>query len=226
VKSASFSFVIPVLNEQERIAPLLRHLRALYPDCESIVVDGGSNDATVAQALPLCSILLTCPPGRAGQMNAGAKAASTDYVFYLHADTLPTLDLGSLQAALAQQPDWGFCRVRLSGAGAAFRVIEAAMNLRSRLSSVATGDQMIFVQRNFLEQTEGYAPLPLMEDIEYTKRLRKICAPMILSHPVETSSRRWEEAGIVTTVIRMWVLRLAYFLGVQPQHLLKYYYGR
>jgi len=226
VTSPSVTFVIPVLNEQDRIGSLLRRLAAHYPDCERLVVDGGSRDNTVAEALPQCDSLLIGPAGRALQMNLGARAASGDYLFFLHADSWPTLGNRALQACLRQQPAWGYCRVQLSGRNPAFRVIAWAMNVRSRLTRVATGDQMIFLQRKVLDETGGYAAIPLMEDIEYCKRLRRRCAPRIIWQPVETSSRRWEEGGIVRTVMRMWALRLGYFLGVQPQRLWHYYYGR
>ena len=100
------------------------------------------------------------------------------------------------------------------------------MNQRSRLTSVATGDQMMFVQQAVFEQTGGFDDIPLMEDVEYSKRLRRLSSPVIIADPVVTSSRRWEEGGLIKTVLRMWLLRLGYFLGVAPGTLWRYYYGR
>lgn len=219
------SFVIPVLNEAQRIVALLRDLRERYPDLELLVVDGGSSDDSATLAAPYCDRLLRCDPGRARQMNAGAQAASGDYLLFLHADTVPTICASALENALAQQPTWGFCPVRLSGDEAVFRVISWFMNQRSRLSSVATGDQMLFVERQTFHATGGYADLPLMEDIALCKRLRRMARPHILPAPVLTSSRRWRDHGVLRTVLHMWALRLAYACGVSPVRLHRSYYG-
>jgi len=107
-----------------------------------------------------------------------------------------------------------------------FRVIEWFMNQRSRLTSVATGDQMLFVQKSLFDGTGGFDAIPLMEDVAYCKRLRRLAPPLIIAEPVLTSSRRWNEGGVIKTVVRMWLLRLAYFLGVGPGTLQRYYHGR
>jgi len=223
VSSPAFSFVIPVLNEQGRIGPLLQMLMASYPNSERLVVDGGSSDDTVAEAAPLCTQVISCEPGRAIQMNLGAGAATGAYLFFLHADTLPSIGARELQLRLEAGPQWGFFRVRLGGSHWMFRVIEWAMNLRSGLTRVATGDQMIFVRRDVFEKNGGFAVIPLMEDVEYCKRLRRISKPLRLQQVVETSSRRWEQGGIARTVVRMWCLRLGYFLGVSPAYLKDHY---
>tara|TARA_B110000503_G_scaffold12013_4_gene16247 strand:- start:7381 stop:8058 length:678 start_codon:yes stop_codon:yes gene_type:complete len=224
--SGSVSFVIPVLNEQGRVADLLSDLRQRYPLCELIVVDGGSRDATVVIALPLCDQLLLGDRGRAHQMNLGGQVASLPYIFFLHADSCPGVSAVALDARLAQQPQWGFCRVRLSGQHWFLRIIAWFINQRSRLTAVATGDQMMFVQKAVFEQTGGFDAIPLMEDVAYSKRLRRLSRPEIIPEPVVTSSRRWEEGGLVKTVVRMWLLRLGYFLGVAPSTLWRHYYGR
>ncbi|MCB1675612.1 MAG: TIGR04283 family arsenosugar biosynthesis glycosyltransferase [Halioglobus sp.] len=224
--STAVSFVIPTLDEQEAIAPLLRCLRGAFPEAELIVVDGGSADETVARATGLCDQLLLGEPGRALQMNLGGSAARADYVFFLHADSRPGLDASQLDAYLARQPQWGFCRVRLSGARPVFRLIESCMNLRSRLTRVATGDQMLFLRRELLAATGGFDAIALMEDVAYCKRLRRLAQPLVIEQPVLTSSRRWEARGVVATVVRMWLLRLGFFLGVSPAALWRSYYGR
>lgn len=223
---ACTSFVIPVLNEEHHVAALLRELRQRYPQGELIVVDGGSRDSTVPLALPLCDQLLLSEPGRARQMNLGGALASGDYIVFLHADTRPGMSQQALDAYLAQRPLWGFCRVRLTGAHPCFRVIEWCMNQRSRITSVATGDQMLFVQRALFTETGGFDAIPLMEDVAWCKRLRRLAKPLIVQEPAVTSSRRWEEGGVMVTVVRMWALRLAYFLGVAPGVLWRRYYGR
>ena len=220
------SFVIPVLDEALGISTLLCDLRERYPGCEIIVVDGGSSDQTVAQAMPLCDQLLIGEAGRAGQMNLGAQVATSEYLMFLHADSCPGISAVRLERLLQDQPGWGFCQVRLSGTRPVFRVIEWAMNLRSRLSRVGTGDQMLFLRRELFLQTGGFDPIPLMEDVAYCKRLRRVGRPKVIAEPVTTSSRRWEEHGVARTVLRMWLLRLAYFFGVSPSSLWRYYYGR
>ena len=220
------AFIIPVLNEQNRIATLLTRLRASFPDSELIVVDGGSVDRTVAEAMPLCTRLLIGEAGRASQMNLGGRATGADFLCFLHADSMPQVSSDRLQAYFATRPLWGFFRVRLDGTSAVFRVIERFMNWRSRLTAVATGDQMLFLQRAVFEQTGGFDPIPLMEDVAYSKRLRRLTPPLVIAEPVVTSSRRWQQRGVLRTVLSMWGLRLAYFAGVSPQRLRQYYYGR
>lgn len=218
------AFIIPVLNEQDRIATVLSRLRASFPGSELIVVDGGSVDRTVPEAMPLCTRLLMGEAGRANQMNLGGRATGADYLCFLHADSMPQLSNDRLQEYFATRPLWGFFQVRLDGTSAAFRVIEWFMNWRSRLTAVATGDQMLFLQRAVFEQTGGFDPIPLMEDVAYSKRLRRLARPLVIAEPVVTSSRRWQQRGVLRTVLSMWGLRLAYFAGVSPRRLWQYYY--
>jgi rSAM/selenodomain-associated transferase 2 len=219
------SFVIPTLNEGAGINGMLQTLAQDYPGAERIVVDGGSSDDTAAEVLASGAVLLRSEPGRARQMNIGADAASGDYIFFIHADTRPPAIPQSLTSVLDSIPQWGFARIRLSGDGVALRVIEWSINLRSRLTRVATGDQMLFVRADLFARLGGFATIPLMEDVELSKRLRRTAAPVIIAAPVETSSRRWRERGIVRTVLQMWALRLAYYCGVHPDRLWRHYYG-
>jgi len=223
--AVSVGFIIPVLNEGERIAGLLGYLREHFPDSELTVVDGGSSDQTVAAALPLCTRLLIGERGRAAQMNLGARTSNADYLCFLHADSTPGVSAGRLQSHLSSAPLWVFCRVRLGNPRRVFRVIEWCMNQRSRLTSVATGDQMLFLQRAVFERSGGFDLIPLMEDVAYSKRLRRLGRPLVIAEPVLSSSRRWEQRGVLATVLSMWSLRLAYFAGVSPQRLWRYYYG-
>jgi len=220
------SFVIPVLNEAAVVADQLDELRRRFPAAEIIVVDGGSEDGTVPAALRRCDQVLIGSPGRAAQMNLGADVAAGDYLCFLHADTRPLFDAAVFDAVLAQGPAWGFCRVRLTGRGPRFRVIEWFMNRRSQATAVATGDQMLFVERGLFARSGGFDNIPLMEDVACCKRLRRVAAPVVVAEGVLTSSRRWEEGGALRTVLRMWCLRLAYFIGVSPDRLWRHYYGR
>ena len=223
--SVPYSFIIPTLNEAARIADLLSGLRRQFPQAELIVVDGGSIDATRTLAGPLCDQLLDSEPGRSRQMNRGLEAATGQYLLFLHADTQVHLTAAALEATLAAAPDWGFCRVSLSGDEWIYRVISRFINWRSGFTHVATGDQMFFFRREFLHEQKGFDDIPLMEDVAVSKRLRRLSAPLIIAEPVTTSSRRWREAGVLRTIIKMWLLRLAYFLGVSPQRLWHHYYG-
>lgn len=220
-----YSFVIPVLNEAAALPSLLQQLRRQFPAAELLVVDGGSDDGSVAAAMRLCDRLLLSPPGRAAQMNLGARAARGDYLLFLHADTRPLFDEAALGQWLGGEPAWGFCRVRLSGATPALRLVGGAMNLRSRLTRVATGDQLLMVRSEVFHGRGGFADIPLMEDVELSKRLRRELSPAPFRGRVLTSSRRWEARGVLPTVLRMWGLRLAYVLGVSPQRLWRHYYG-
>lgn len=222
------SIVIPVLDEEAVIADCLAALaRDPGAGIETIVVDGGSRDATRTLAAARADRVLTAPPGRARQMNAGAAAAAGDVLLFLHVDTrLPDGWRAGVAEAVAAGSGWGRFDVRLSGRRFAFRLIEAGMNRRSRLTGVATGDQAMFVRRDVFEAFGGFPDIPLMEDVAMSKRLRRRGRPACLRLRVVTSSRRWEERGIARTVVLMWWLRLAYVLGASPATLAGWYRGR
>lgn len=219
------SVVIPVRNEAQALPYLLDDLTALrVAGAELIVVDGGSSDGTCELALGRVDQLLRSVPGRALQMNAGAAAARGDYLWFVHADTRVSAEsLRSLLDVLIERPVWGRFDVRLSGAGLALYVIGAMISLRSRLTAIASGDQGIFVSRECFEALGGYAPIPLMEDLQLCRRLKRQARPRCLRPPLSTSSRRWEQQGIVRTVLLMWRLRLAYYCGVSPERLASQY---
>jgi len=220
------SVIVPALNEAATIAATLAPLQAARTaGHEIIVVDGGSTDATVDRARALADRVIASPPGRARQMNAGAGIATGDVLWFLHADTLAPADaIDGIGDALADgRRCWGRFDVRLSGNHWPFRLIERAMNLRSCLTRIATGDQGIFVTREAFAAVGSYADIPLMEDIALSKRLRKHTPPACLKSRLVTSSRRWERNGILRTVLLMWRLRLAYFLGAAPDALAERY---
>ncbi len=217
------SIIIPVLNEAGSIQEFLSHLPA---SVEVIVVDGGSYDGTQKQIGLSAARLVNAERGRANQMNAGAAVAKGDLLLFLHADTHLPADFEGVLAAFARSSlAWGRFDVRLSGRHPMFRVIERMMNWRSRLTGICTGDQAIFVRRAIFHELGGFAAIPLMEDIEISRRLRAKSWPYCASQPVTTSSRRWETRGITRTILLMWRLRLAYFFGVGPEQLVRRYYG-
>lgn len=225
MEAAEVSIIIPVLNEAESITPLLDDLRRLHRPIEVIFVDGGSTDATPNLIAARTRRLITGPPGRAVQMNQGATATRAPVLWFLHADTrIADGALDALLQAIADGHAWGRFDVRLSGGRQIFRVIEVMMNLRSRLSGIATGDQGIFVTRAAFDAVGGYPAIPLMEDVALSKVLGKRQRPACLRQPrLLASSRRWEEHGPWRTILLMWRLRLAYWLGVRPEHLVRQY---
>ena len=193
---------------------------------EVIVVDGGSDETILKPLRELADRFLETRRGRALQMNQGASLAVGDFLLFLHVDTLLPENAPILieHAMGNSSATWGRFDVRLSGELLIFRIIERAISVRSHLTGVVTGDQALFVRRSVFEQVAGYATIPLMEDVELSKRLRRISWPVRIREPVITSSRRWEQRGIVNTVVLMWWLRLLYFLGVSPKRLIKQYY--
>ena len=188
---------------------------------EVIVVDGGSADGTAELAAPLSDRLLKSEKGRARQMNAGARAASGDALLFLHADTRLPPQADRLVGAALERASWGRFDVRIEGRHPLLPVVAAAMNLRSRLSGIATGDQAIFVRR---EVFGGFPEIPLMEDIAFSAAMKE--RPACLRDKVVTSGRRWERGGVLRTVLLMWRLRFLYALGVPPTRLARDYAER
>jgi rSAM/selenodomain-associated transferase 2 len=188
---------------------------------EVILVDGGSEDATVDLSGPFLDWLIRGPRGRGRQMNAGARAARGEILLFLHADTLlpEGADRLIMEGMRDQRKRWGRFDVRLSGTHPVLRIVEGLMNLRSRLTGIATGDQAIFVQRELFEAAGGFPDIDLMEDIALSKIMKRHGRPLYLRQRVLTSSCRWEKNGILRTVLLMWRLRLSYFLGSDPAYL-------
>lgn len=223
------AIILPVLDEAERIEGCLRALAELRRrGAHVIVVDGGSRDATVQLAAGLCDRVIAAPRGRALQMNAGARseeARTADVLLFLHADVRLPLDADRLifRSLGNQRTCWGRFDVKLEGRSPGLQLVGPLMNLRSRLTGICTGDQAIFVEQGAFVALEGYAPIELMEDIEFCRRARRLSAPIALRPPVTVSGRRWDEAGWLATVLLMWRLRLAFFLGADPQRLAQRY---
>lgn len=223
---STLSIIIPVLNEAGIIVSALSRLQSFRAaGHEIIVVDGGSNDSTPVLSEPLANRVISGPRGRACQMNAGAKIATGGILLFLHADTLlPKNSYRLILSGLARTgKKWGRFDVSLSGKHFLFPIIAWLMNLRSRITSIATADQAIFIERGFFEAVRGFPEIDLMEDIALSKILKRAGKPLCLWHRVLTSSRRWERNGILRTVLQMWLQRLAYFLGVNPRHLARCY---
>jgi len=216
----SLSLVIPVLNERENLKQLANHLRQEAAFAEIIVVDGGSTDGSQKIAETFASQVFQSDTGRAVQMNIGAEKSTKEYILFLHADTrLPPGFANKFKKWAEQKPVWGFSPVKLDGNHWLFRLIERAISIRSRLTYGASGDQAICVERKHFLAIGGYENISLMEDLSICRRLSKRYKPCLFNSPVITSSRRWEQQGIIKTVLLMWRLRFYYYLGTSPEKL-------
>jgi rSAM/selenodomain-associated transferase 2 len=219
------SIIIPVLDEAANIEAALMAL-APYRErgVELIVVDGGSRDGTPARARPLADHVCVATRGRAVQMNAGRAVACGNVLVFLHADTrLPdNADALILDGLARSHRVWGRFDVRFDRRGL-LSLIAFMMNLRSRLTGIATGDQALFVTRAAFDAAGGFPPIALMEDVSLSIHLKRIGRPLCLRARAVASARRWKENGTLRTIVLMWRLRLAYFFGADPAQLARQY---
>ena len=223
---SALSIIVPTLNEEFAIASTLEALGPLRArGAEVIVVDGGSRDRTAPLAAALCDRVIAAPRGRGAQMNAGASAAHGDILLFLHADTrLPDgADRLVIEELAAGECAWGRFDICIEGSHPLLPLIAAMMNVRSRATGIATGDQAIFVTRSTFAAIGGYPDIPLMEDIVLSGRLKRLGRPLCLRARVSTSGRRWEKHGVIRTIVTMWRLRLAFWLGAAPDKLASRY---
>ncbi len=225
----AISVIIPTLNESSTIARTVTRTVALSFE-EIIVSDGGSTDPTVPMVQVCCdrvpsTRLVTGPTGRARQLNAGAQASRGDILVFLHADTeLPPNAKAVIESAMADpKVVGGRFDIRFDRPSRWGDMISWFMNRRSRMTGIATGDQAIFVRREVFKQMGGFPDIPLMEDIEFSRRLKRLGATAPLAEIVTTSFRRWEQNGPLRTILLMWTLRFLYWLGVSPVRLNQWY---
>lgn len=222
-----FSIVVPTLNEASSITACLSALQSLRDRAEIIVADGGSSDNTETLARKWADRLVRSPKGRARQMNLGAEIAGGDVLIFLHADTfLPSDALDRIEQQLKTSGEWGRFDIQLSGNHFMFKIIAQLMNRRSRLTGIATGDQVLFVTKKAFASAGGFPDIALMEDIALSKALKKISPPVCLKAKVVSSSRKWQQDGIIRTILLMWSLRLQYFFGADPEILARRYYRK
>jgi rSAM/selenodomain-associated transferase 2 len=222
------SVIVPTLNEADGVAPVLAGLAAFRArGHEVIVVDGGSSDGTPNLARGAADRVVSARRGRASQMNAGAELARGEVLLFLHADTrLPeNADTRILQGLAASRRTWGRFDVRIEGESRALPAIALFMNLRSRATGIATGDQAMFVRRDTFERAGGFPPLELMEDVALSRSLKRVSRPLCLADKVVTSGRRWHRRGVLRTVFLMAWLRLQFFFGAAPARLARLYDG-
>lgn len=232
MESLQGAVIIPTLNESFHIRTTLRHVLSVTQGrWKVIVVDGGSEDGTLAYIREFDVECISSLRGRASQMHAGAMQArpylnDDDVMIFLHADTRLPEKFCARMAQFKQSPHlWGRFNVALSGEDKAFRRIERMINWRSRNTGIATGDQAMFFKNAFYWQLDGFPRIPLMEDVAMSKAAKAQMTPLCIPDPVITSSRKWEEKGIIKTVLLMWICRGAYALGVDPHRIHRWYYG-
>jgi len=221
---ARVAVIVPVMNEADRLPCLLRSSRTLGED-EIIFVDGGSTDETQILLENAGVQWVRSERGRATQMNVGAFKSKSEIILFLHSDTgLSSSHIGDVKNLMRDLSIvGGRFDVQLSGRHPAFRVIEFFINWRSRLTKISTGDQAMFVRRDVFEKLGGFPDQPLMEDVEFSRRLKKEGRIACSHQKVMTSSRRWEKHGIARTVLLMWWLRFRYWLGADPEALKCHY---
>lgn len=220
------SIIIPVLNESQNIVAILEDvLKKSQGLWRVIVVDGGSVDDTLEKIKSFPITIISSAKGRAKQMNAGAEVAEGDMLLFLHGDTqLPANFNQLLQQFSDSTYQWGRFNIQLDEKYASLSLVSWFVNQRSRITGIATGDQGLFVRRQVFQKMGGFSNMDLMEDIDFSKRAKRFSKPYCIKQPVITSSRKWLHNGIVRTILLMWWLRFAFFIGVSPQKLHSWYY--
>lgn len=219
--------IVPFLNEEEVLPSLLAALLRLQPD-ELIFVDGGSDDGSLEllqkhEATQQRFQILKSTAGRAAQMNAGARQADADILLFLHADTrLPDSALSDVQNGLWGRFDIQFHDSRSSRFNL-LTLVAQMMNLRSKITGIATGDQAMFVNKSLFQEVGGFDDIPLMEDVSLSKKLKRHTKPHCINQSATTSARRWQQNGVVKTIVLMWALRFGFFIGVSPHTLWQAY---
>jgi rSAM/selenodomain-associated transferase 2 len=223
-----FSIIVPVLHEAERINDLIGHLRQLDPEksSEIIVVDGAPEKDTLQAIYDDRITKISADKGRAKQMNAGAFVAKGNILIFLHADTeLPISALKRMNAFVNRNEFVGGAfDLGIKSEKIIFKVIAFLGSLRSRLNGIPYGDQIIFIRRGYFNEIGGYKDIPLMEDVELMRRIKRSGRKIFISRDrAMTSPRRWEEEGVIFCILRNWTLQILYFLGVSPHKLVKFY---
>ena len=220
----TLSVIIPTLNEEELLPLLLRELHnRKSAETEIIVADGGSTDNTLDLIRDKADQIIHSNPGRAAQMNAGALCAKGKFLWFLHADSSISFEFEEVIEAALHKHSWGWFNIQLNHQKIIFRIVESMMNLRSRLTHIATGDQGVFVRKDIFTGIGFFPSIEIMEDIVLSKKLKNIGKPFISHAKIKTSVRRWKENGPLRTILKMWSLRLLFFFGATPSRLKIYY---
>ncbi|WP_414518324.1 TIGR04283 family arsenosugar biosynthesis glycosyltransferase [Nostoc sp. PCC 9305] len=224
IGAAKISIIIPAINEAGNIKKAIATTQANL-DVEVIVVDGGSSDDTVAIAQSLNVKVISSSPGRAVQMNAGAVAASGEILLFLHADTRLPTGFDEMICTALQQPGTvaGAFKLRIDASRLSLQWVEWGVNVRSHFYQMPYGDQAIFLTKEIFQQIGGFPELPIMEDFELMRRLKRIGRVVIIPTPVVTSARRWLQKGVLKTTLLNQIVIIAYLLGVSPERICSWY---
>jgi rSAM/selenodomain-associated transferase 2 len=224
MESQSISIIIPTLNEAGYIDKTCEHLKELFSNTELIIVDGGSSDDTLTRGSRYGRVIRS-PRGRAIQMNTGAREATGEILWFLHADCLPHPEsINKIRETVS--PDRviaGAFEYRLDGDGSIYRISEYLSNLKNRFLNLIYGDMGIFVDAQIFRQVGGFREIPIMEDMDFCKRVKRVGNIAILPYCIMTSARRWKKEGPVINIIRNWFLQLGWALGVSPLYLIRWY---
>ena len=221
--SEKISIIIPVLNEAKILEKTLAQLQSELSYHELIIVDGGSTDDSVLIAKKYGKVI-TSVRGRAKQLNAGAAAASGDILLFLHADIwLESGALAAVETALASGYIGGGFRQKIDGKNILYRAIEIAGNIRGKYLKVFYGDSGIFLTRADFEKIGGFPETPILEEMEFSRDLRKLGKTTLVIPRIHISARRWEAKGIVRTTVNNWLITFLYFLRFSPDRLAKLY---
>ncbi|HEX3034842.1 MAG TPA: TIGR04283 family arsenosugar biosynthesis glycosyltransferase [Thermodesulfobacteriota bacterium] len=221
------SVVVPTYNESTTIEDTLNKLlKILLPNDEVIIVDGESEDNTqeIVRTFPQVK-LISSKRGRAIQMNVGAQKAKNQYLLFLHADNIISSDcLSMLRGEIrSNRHSWGWFPIRLNSSRLIFKILEAGANLRLRLTGTPLGDHGIFVKKEIFDKIGGFPEIPIMEDLEFVRKVKSITKGVQINCPIGTSVRRFEKSGILKTFLTMWVLRILYYSGISMEKLSRYY---
>jgi rSAM/selenodomain-associated transferase 2 len=221
------SIIIPTYNESKTIGLTLGQLlRAIPEDCEVIVIDGYSNDNTQEIVKSFDHVkLFNCKKGRSVQMNFGAQNASNDILLFLHADTILNSNCLDYLTGELKSNDiaWGWFSIKLNENKLVYRAIEILANLRARITGTPLGDHAIFVKKGVFDKIGGFPDIPILEDLEFVKKIKCISRGKRINASVVTSVRRFENSGILKTFMRMWMIRFLYYLGFSTQRLVRFY---
>ncbi|MDC1312368.1 TIGR04283 family arsenosugar biosynthesis glycosyltransferase [Burkholderiales bacterium] len=219
-QKVSLSIIIPVRNEEKHLPILLSKLHSRKSNnTEIIVIDGYSEDNTLSVISHEKNCVIHSDPGRANQMNAGARCARGKYLWFLHADSMIDFDFESAISAALQTRKWGWFYIHLNNEKIIYRVIQSMMNFRSRITCIATGDQGIFIHKDLFIRHGLFPSIPLMEDVSFSKKMKALEKPFVCDLTIKTSTRRWEHNGPIRTIFKMWALRLLFFFGASPNWL-------
>ena len=220
-----FSIIIPTLNEEHVISENALFFKKIKDklNAEIIVVDGGSDDATTQVAKIFSSKVVRSNPSRSKQQNIGTKYATGDFLIFIHADTIISDEAIKFIQMLTNDFIWGFFKVSLNSNKMKYKALSYLINLRSKIFNYSTGDQVLIIQKDFFIKNKGFKNICLMEDIEFTNRIKRIKKPILINEYALTSARRWEAKGFIKTVILMRLLRILYHFGASDKLLLKLY---